>query len=99
MSAESVAALASLRAPLHIQVFVTPVCPYCPSVVILAHKMALQSEYIHADVVETAEFQELVGKYKVEVVPAIVINEKLVSTGQVDEAAFLRLVMTAAQNQ
>jgi hypothetical protein len=35
----------------------------------------------------------------VEVVPATVINEKLVATGQVDEAGLLELVMAAAQNQ
>ena len=99
LSAESIDALASLRTPLHIEVLVTPVCPYCPSVVSLAHKMALQSEYIRADAVESPEFPQLAEKYSVEVVPAIVINEKLVRTGQVDEAEFLQLVIAAAENQ
>ncbi|MBM4431220.1 MAG: glutaredoxin [Chloroflexi bacterium] len=97
LSAETIEALAGLRTPLHIQVLVTPVCPYCPSVVSLAHRMALQSEYIRADAVETPEFPDLAQKYGADVVPAIVINEELVQKGQVGEAQFLQLVLAAAQ--
>jgi len=33
-------ALAHLKEPVHIQVFVTPTCPYCPMAVRLAHRLA-----------------------------------------------------------
>src|SRR5512142_2961508 len=41
--------LAQLTQPLHFQVFVTPTCPYCPAAVRLAHKMALESDLVRAD--------------------------------------------------
>ncbi len=38
---ETKAALAKVTQPLHLQVFVTPTCPYCPQAVRLAHRMAM----------------------------------------------------------
>jgi glutaredoxin-like protein len=35
--------LATLDQPLHLQVFVTPTCPYCPRAVVLAHQLAFAS--------------------------------------------------------
>jgi glutaredoxin-like protein len=37
LSAEGLQALSELSDPVHIQVFVTPTCPYCPPSVMLAH--------------------------------------------------------------
>jgi len=48
--------LAGLDKPVHLQVFVTPTCPYCPSAVVLAHRMALESPFVTADMVEAMEF-------------------------------------------
>lgn len=36
--------LKSLRGNVHLQVFVTPTCPYCPGAVRIAHQMAYESE-------------------------------------------------------
>lgn len=48
-------ALSTLTQPVHIQVFVTPTCPYCPRAVVLAHKLAMMSELVTADMVEATE--------------------------------------------
>jgi glutaredoxin len=64
-----------LSEPLHLQVFVTPTCPYCPQAVILAHQLALESDYITADMVEATEFPHLSMKYQVMGVPRTVVNE------------------------
>jgi len=71
---ETRAYLAGLDKPLRLQVFVTPTCPYCPQAVILAHKMALESKLVSADMVEAAEFPELAGRFNVSGVPQTTIN-------------------------
>jgi glutaredoxin-like protein len=74
LSPETNQFLESLEEPVHLQVFVTPTCPYCPSAVILAHRFALASEMVQAEMVESSEFQDLVLKYKVSGVPDTSIN-------------------------
>ncbi|MEM4410028.1 MAG: thioredoxin family protein, partial [Candidatus Caldarchaeum sp.] len=62
--------------PVHIQVFVTPTCPYCPRAVRTAHQMAIENNLITADMVEVIEFPHLATKYDVMAVPKVVINDK-----------------------
>jgi glutaredoxin-like protein len=66
--------LAELKKPIHLQVFVTPTCPYCPQAVILAHRMALESVNVTADMVEATEFPELAERFGVSGVPQTTIN-------------------------
>jgi glutaredoxin-like protein len=88
--------LAALPADVHIQVFVTPTCPYCPRASHLAHAMALESPHIRADVVESMEFPSLADRYSIYGVPKIVLNETVSFEGAVPEAAFLEQVLAAA---
>lgn len=78
--------LAALDRPLHLQVFVTPTCPYCPRAVVLAHHMAFASDKVTADMVEATEFPHLSYKYQVMGVPRTVINETVHVEGAVPEA-------------
>ena len=48
LSDETLEALSSVSKPVHVQVFVTPTCPYCPRAVLLAHQMALESPMVQA---------------------------------------------------
>jgi len=89
---ETVAALSAVTAPVNIKVFVTPTCPYCPAAVVLAHKFALASPQITAEMVEATEFPELADKYGVEGVPKIVVNEKVNLVGAQPEQAMLKAV-------
>lgn len=89
---ETVAALAAVAAPVNIKVFVTPTCPYCPAAVVLAHKFALASPQITAEMVEATEFPQLAEKYGVEGVPKIVVNEKVNLVGAQPEQALLKAV-------
>lgn len=68
--------LAQLDQPVHLQVFITPTCPYCPQAVHLAHQMAMESPQVRADMVEAIEFPHLSNKYQVMGVPRTVINER-----------------------
>ena len=61
--------------PVHLQVFVTPTCPYCPQAVTTAHAFAFINENIKADMVEATEFPHLAQKYNVRGVPRTIIND------------------------
>ena len=85
----TVEALGRVDEPIHMQVFVTPTCPYCPGAVNLAHQMAVASPQVRADMVEAMEFQELSTQYQVQGVPRTVINETVHIEGAVPESAVL----------
>ncbi len=74
LSQEARAFLADLQSPVHLQVFVTPSCPYCPHAVVLAHQMALESPHVQAEMVEAIEFPELADRFGVSGVPQTTIN-------------------------
>lgn len=87
--------LKDLEEDVHLQVFVTPTCQFCPSLVRLAHALAMESPRIVADVVEIQEFPTLTNIYNVMSVPKTVINGSAHFTGAVTEEVFLRRIMTA----
>jgi len=89
--------LESLTEPVHMQVFVTPTCPYCPQAVLLAHKMAMESDWVTADMVEATEFPELSMKYSVMGVPRTVINETVHMEGAAPEPLLLAKLQEAVQ--
>ena len=87
--------LKRLREDVHVRVFVTPGCHYCPAVAGLAHLMALESERVTADVIEVGEFPDLARAYNVMSVPRTVINDRVQFTGTVTEEAMVERVLQA----
>ena len=65
----------------HIKVFATPTCPYCPGAVKLAHDFAILNANITADMIEISEYPELADKYEIQGVPKTVINDKVSFVG------------------
>ncbi len=98
LSIESKDKISKIDKPIHIQVFVTLTCPYCPAAVEMAHKLALESEYITSDMVESAEFPHLVSKYGVMGVPKVVINEEFGFEGALPETSFVEEVVKASKS-
>jgi len=84
-----------LESPLHMQVFVTPTCPYCPQAVRLAHMMAMENDKVVGDMVEATEFPHLSQKYHVMGVPRTVINEDTFIEGAVPEMMLMDKVKEA----
>ena len=89
LGAEMKAWAAALESPVHMQVFVTPTCPYCPRAVLMGHQLAMESEMITADMVEAIEFPHLSNKYSVQGVPRTVINENIHMEGAAPEPMLL----------
>lgn len=93
LDAPTRAFLDGLSEPVHLQVFVTPTCPYCPPAATLAYEMALASDLVRAEVIESMEFQALAGQFNVMGVPLNVINGK----ERVEGAAPSARIVTAIQ--
>jgi len=89
VDAEMLAGLLALEEPLHLQVFVTATCPYCPRMVQLAHRMALASPLVRGDMVDATEFPKLAELYDVQGVPLTVINGRSALSGAVPEKRML----------
>ena len=88
--------LTDVKTPVHIQVFVTLTCPHCPAAAAVAHKLAIESDMVKADVIETSEFPDLAMKYNVIGVPKIIINETIEFVGAFNEDLFAEHVLLGA---
>ncbi len=88
--------LRDLKEPVHMMIFVTPTCPYCPRAVVLAHQMAMESPMVEAEMVEAMEFPELSDQFNVSGVPQTTINMgKGTVVGAVPEAHLVQQLKAA----
>jgi len=88
--------LKEVKSPVHIQVFVTLTCPHCPVAAAVAHKLAIESDMVKADVIDSSEFPDSAMKYNVIGVPKIIINEKVEFVGAFNEDLFAEHVLLGA---
>jgi glutaredoxin-like protein len=98
LTKETKAFLDDLTKLVHLKVFVTPTCPYCPQAVILAHQMAYYSKYVHGTMIELVEFPHLAVKYNVQGVPRTVVNEKWFQDGAAPEQILVDKIKQALAN-
>ncbi len=84
-----------IDSPLDIKVFVTPACPYSPTVVRTAHRFAIENQRIRAEMIESLEFNELNLKYGIMGVPKTVINERVDFSGTLTDDLFADKVLEA----
>jgi glutaredoxin-like protein len=96
LAPETRQALASLERPVHIQVFSTPTCPYCPRATRLAYLFALESDKVTADGIEVTGYPDLAQRYRVSSVPKTVVGEGVEFIGAGPEAMLLQHVQQAA---
>lgn len=90
--------LKGLTKPIHLHVFVTPTCPYCPRAVVLAHRMALENPLVQAEMVEATEFPELADRHNVSGVPQTTINDGATHVvGAVPEADLVAAIQQVLQ--
>jgi len=60
---------------------------------VLTQKMAVENDYINADMVEATEFPQLAINYQVRGVPRTVINQTQFVDGMVPEAVMLQMLL------
>jgi glutaredoxin-like protein len=96
--------LKRLKGRVHIEVIVTPSCPYCPYAVLLSHMFAYEAyvqgnPVILSEAVEAYENPDIADKYGVMSVPSIAINGQLVFVGVPYEEDFINYVKAAAEGR
>lgn len=91
--------ISQISEPIHMQVFVTPMCPHCPIQTRLVHKLAIINPNLTGDMVEAMEFQELAAKYDVFGVPKTVINEEFHLEGAYPEIMFVEKLFEFLEKQ
>jgi glutaredoxin-like protein len=96
LSDKTKAVLQDVKTPVKIKVFVNLTCPHCPAAGAIAHKLAIESSLIKAEVIDTQEFPDLALKYNVIGVPKIVINDKVEFMGAFNEDLFAEYVLLGA---
>lgn len=87
--------ISEIKKPVHLQVFVSPTCPYCPKAARHAHQFAIENDLIRADVIEMTEFPHLVQRYSVMSVPHVVINEDTSFAGAQPAEVFIEQIHMA----
>jgi alkyl hydroperoxide reductase subunit F len=95
LNPELEALVKDIKEQVHLQVFVTLTCPYCPKMVRVADQFAFVNNGIKADMVESAEFPHLAQKYNVTGVPKTVINEVYSFEGALPEATVYLEILKA----
>lgn len=98
LPAEIENAIKKIDSDVHMQVFVTPTCPYCPQAVVTAHKFSYLNDKIKGDMIEATEFPHLSNKYNVRGVPRTVINESTFIEGAAPEQMVLDKVKDALKS-
>jgi glutaredoxin-like protein len=88
--------LAGLAAPVSLQVFFTPSCTFCPQMVNLANRLAIESAQITATAIDATEYPDLVRRYNVNGVPKTIINDVLAIIGAASEADVVEAVVKLA---
>lgn len=87
--------LSKIDKSVHIQILISPTCPYCAHAVRSAHRFAMANEHIIADMVELSEFPHLATKHNVQTVPKIVINEEHSLSGSVPDIELAQAILKA----
>lgn len=81
--------LSKIKKPVNIKVFVTLGCPHCSGAVEKAHKLALMSPHVDAEMIEAQTFYDLSEKYNVSSVPKIVVNDEFEFVGNQSFEVFM----------
>lgn len=97
LSEQSRSQLKTLDKPVHLQVFFTPSCMYCPQMISLANQAAIESPMVSTVAIDATEFADLVRRYNVNGVPKTVINDSLELLGAAPEEEFITAITRLAR--
>lgn len=98
LSPEVIALAKKIDKPVNLKVFVTLQCPYCPAMVLRAHKLALLSDNISAEMIEASQFSELASHFDIYGVPNTIINNGISNVeGLVTEDILVKAILDALE--
>lgn len=82
----------ALKKKSNIKVCVSLSCHYCPGVVTACQRIAILNPNVEAEMVDARLYEDLVEKYKISRVPAILINDSTVYLGAKDLEEVVKLL-------
>ena len=82
-----------IQNPIHIKVFVTPSCKYCPKIAELSLSLAMQFSTIKTEIIEIQEYPDLANNYGISSVPVTVINDKIQLDGQISSDTLVEAIV------
>jgi hypothetical protein len=88
------AAVAPIRRPAELTVFVLPSCPRCPEVVYLCNGIAAASSLVTVDVVDANAFPELASRFKVGAVPKVIVGQAVEVPAVLPAAALIGMIVS-----
>jgi len=65
----------SIETPIHVKVFVTPECPYCPIIVDAVNQMGIVNDDIIVETIEALELPLEADMYHVMYVPSVIVTD------------------------
>ncbi|MBF0560044.1 MAG: FAD-dependent oxidoreductase [Nitrospirae bacterium] len=100
LSEQSLKRLLELKEPRHIQVFVSPTCPYCPQHALVAISAAIAlPELISVEIIEMYENRDYTDKYHIISVPFTVINEVPIGGGVRPPEMFVEEILSLSSSE
>jgi hypothetical protein len=86
-------ALGRLQMPAPVTVFITPGCPYCPSVVASLLGLAALNENVRLTVIDGALFADAVGAHRITAAPTVILDDQLRWTGPLNMAEVVAMML------
>ena len=94
LSEHTRAALKTLTKPVTLQVFFTPTCVYCPQMISLANRLAVESPFVSSVAIDATEYPDLVRRYNVNGVPKTIISDGCEILGAASEEAVVAAIIS-----
>jgi thioredoxin reductase (NADPH) len=90
-SDEALRSLFELNEPRHIQIFVSPTCPYCPQQALYAVSAVIaRPDLVSTEIIEMYENKDYIDKYHIITVPFTVVNDIPIGTGVKPDEIFVQ---------
>lgn len=99
LSPEIKKGLRKLKEPASVWVFVTPDAPPAPRMVRSAFRLSLGSPKLSLEIVEVAEYPELIQRLNIQAVPMTILASRLGVLGATDEAGLLQRIQEAVEGR
>jgi glutaredoxin len=82
VNGETYNSLSDMQLPAHLNVFVTPQCPFCPQVVRQMLPLVHANEQIQVTITDVKRFPETLQQNEVKAVPTVILDEQFRWTGK-----------------
>jgi glutaredoxin-like protein len=97
LSEEARDRIRGVKQPIHLEVLTTPACPLSAGAVRVSHQIAMESDFISADLINVGDFPDVAERYHVLGAPTVVVNEDYHFYGALPEKEFVDETLKGAR--